>query len=121
MELFARKIGEGSPIYSVSIHSSGSPGTNLGTLTNPSLASTGLEQSVRFTAPGAGIDLDAGETYFVKASGAGRKVFISFTSRNGEDPDGAAGWTIADERGDGSTHSFKMAIYGYELGGRVRT
>ena len=57
--------GSPGPTYSVSIHSNsgGSPGSNLGTLTNPSDLVHSEENS--FTASGQGIDLDADTTYFV--------------------------------------------------------
>ena len=59
------------PAYSVSIHenSSGSPGTSLGTLTNPSSLSTSFGL-VEFTAPEGGIVLAANTTYRVKSLGA---------------------------------------------------
>ena len=102
---------QSAPAYSVSIHenASGSPGTSLGTLTNPrSLSSSWrLEQ---FTAPGSGIVLAANTTYRVKTTGT--QAGIQLTRSGGEDPGGSAGWSIADGSSVGSG-SFRMAIYGY--------
>ena len=85
------------PVFSVSIWSAdadGLPGSNLGTLTNP----TSLAQQLNtFTASGGGIDLDANTTYFVVlevTSVGDRNPTFSVTTSDSEDA--ATGWSIAD-------------------------
>ena len=87
------------PTYSVSIHSNsgGFPGSNLGTLTNPSELVDGEEN--RFTASGEGIDLDADTTYFVvvDVSASGNKgVKTALTSSDTDDSDTAGEGNIGD-------------------------
>ena len=99
---------------SVSIHenSSGSPGTNLGTLTNPSSFPTSLEDR-QFTAPDDGIALSASTTYVVKFDGD--EAVFKVTTLDAEDSGAAAGWSIADSgqlNGNANTIILQMAIYG---------
>ncbi len=115
------------PSYSVSIHSNagGSPGGNLGTLTNPS---GGLvhDEVNRFTASGQGVDLDADTTYFVVvdvSSPGNRSVGTATTSSDTDDADTAGEGNIGDGslyRAYGDTNSWTtsdaplmVAIYGY--------
>ena len=121
-----RHASVAQPTYSVSIHadSSGSPGTSLGTLTNPSsLPSIG--RPVQFTAPGDGIDLARSTTYHVvvDVSTAPGSTEVHRTDSNAEDPGRASGWGIADGshwRNNSSTGAWtastlsrRIAIYGY--------
>ena len=86
----------GTPDYSVSIHSdsSGSPGSSLATLTNPSTLSVGTNS---FTASGDGIKLHAYTTYWVvfdsQTNNAGSMLEVS---ESREDVGAAAGWSIGD-------------------------
>ena len=90
------------PTYSVSIrsNSSGSPGSSIGTLTNPSTLPTGNNQVAQFTASGGGIDLAANTTYFavidVSDLGGGGSVQVGTTTSDAQDSGAAAGWSIAD-------------------------
>ncbi len=108
--------------YSIRIHSvsSNDPGTNLGTL---SFASSTASEAI-WSAPGSGVDLEPGETYFVvwatlDAHGAGD---YKRTESNSEDAGGAAGWSISNDSSwrnsdtvswQTSTSSWKIAIRGY--------
>ena len=116
------------PTYSVHIYSnsSGSPGSSVGTLANPTSLPTGNNQLAQFTASGGGIDLAANTTYFVvidvSDDGAGA-VEISTAGSDAEDSGGAAGWSIGDVdlyRDLGSIgawtsyqYSMKIAVHGY--------
>ena len=116
VELLVSGAAAGPSSYSVSIHSdsSGSPGSSLGTLTNPtSLPSS--HRLVQFTAPGGGIDLTANTTYFVKTAGPSGSAPPHFlaTSSDAEDAGGVAGWSIADSSSFRNSRSFRMAIHGY--------
>ena len=94
VDLELRHTSGAQPTYSVSIHtdSSGSPGTSLGTLTNPSSlpSSFGL---VQFTASGKGLDLAANTTYFVvvDATSGTANTHWRDTQSSAEDADGAGG------------------------------
>ena len=89
------------PTYTVSIYGDGgsAPSGLLSTLANPPSLSTGLNT---FTASGDGIDLAADTTYWVvidvTAGDSNLIVSIDATSFDSEDPNGAAGWSIADDR-----------------------
>ncbi len=117
----------------MSIHSNsgGRPGSNLGTLTNPSelVQSEVPSEENRFTASGQGIDLDADTTYFVvlDVSDPGdRNIGMARTDSSTDDSDTAGEGNI----GDGSLHRayattdpwttaddpFMVAIYGYAKG-----
>ncbi|MDE2754372.1 MAG: fibronectin type III domain-containing protein, partial [Gemmatimonadota bacterium] len=107
-------------IWSTNHGASYKPVTRVGTLTNPSSLSAGLNT---FTASGAGIDLnaDAHYTVVVDASSAGnRQESLVATSSNAEDAGSAADWYISDG-GDVRTGStwvdsswkWKVAIHGY--------
>ncbi len=73
---------------------SNNPDSSLGTLTAPATLSSGTNT---FTAPGAGIDLDANTTYgvFFDVTGDGTGS-VGATNGNAEDSGAAAGWSIAD-------------------------
>ena len=115
-----------SPItYTVSIHSnsSGSPGTSLGTLTNPANFSGTLDQ---FSASGTGIDLAASTTYWVviDVTSGGTGISMETTSSNAEDSGAATGWSIANTgrfRGRDTTvwgnsnNARKIAIHGHAV------
>ena len=122
--------GLSGPTYSVSIHSNagGSPGGNLGTLTNPSelVHSEDLSEENRFTASGQGVDLDADTTYFVVvdvSSPGNRSVRTALTSSDTDDPDTVGEGNIGDSalRRDYATtnpwttwdNPLMVAIYGY--------
>ena len=115
-----------APSYSVKIHtdSSGSPGDEVGTLTNPSSLPATAGGTARFTAAGSGIYLRPNWTYFVvvdvSSPGAGTGA-RPLTQSNAEDSGAAAGWSIGDgrlHRAHGATtwltsdHSLKIAVYG---------
>ena len=74
-----------------SIHSesSGSPGSSLGTLTNPAFTNSNSDQTLTFTS--TGIDLAAGTTYF---------LVIDMSSNRGSSDNGA---TAANLSSDSST------------------
>ncbi|WP_419857168.1 SwmB domain-containing protein [Candidatus Palauibacter irciniicola] len=113
------------PNYAVRIVSdaSNNPGTTvLGTLTNPASLSTG--SSNRFTADGAGIDLNPDTQYWVvldvgsaNSSNFGWRVTASID----EDAGAAAGWrfdaarsrTAASTTWVGADRPYKLAVRGY--------
>ena len=81
-----------------SIHSesSGSPGSSLGTLTNPAFTNSNSDQTLTFTS--TGIDLAAGTTYFLvidMISNRGSSDLRS-TDSNNEDSGALAGWSIGN-------------------------
>ena len=81
-----------------SIHSesSGSPGSSLGTLTNPAFTNSNSDQTLTFTS--TGIDLAAGTTYFLvidMSSNRGSSDLRS-TDSNNEDSGALAGWSIGN-------------------------
>ena len=101
--------------------SSSQPGASLGTLSYGS--ASGFD--VTYTAPGDGIALDAGTTYFavLDFSSSGGTGFYRTTDSNAEDA-GAAGWTLADGSFSKSmsntawtadTKSWKIALHGAAL------
>ena len=91
--------------FTVSIwtESSGSPGTSLGTLTNPTLTATdtGMRDranDVVYEFTTAGIDLAKDTTYFVVVDSANgtSATEIQDTGSDFEDSGGATGWSIAN-------------------------
>ncbi len=92
-----------SSALTASIHtaSGGSPGSSLGTLTNPaSFPASTSDQTLTFTSS-AGIDLEGSATYFLvidmDAGQSSSKVRL--TGSDAEDSGGLAGWSIADGAG----------------------
>ena len=91
-----------APTYTASIHSdsSNSPGTSLGTLSNPGWpSSTG---PALHSAPASGIDLEAETTYWVvfditgNSSSSTTEWLRSQTTSDSEDSGAAPGWSIGD-------------------------
>ncbi|MXY65092.1 MAG: hypothetical protein F4206_15720 [Gammaproteobacteria bacterium] len=115
-------------VYTVTIRSdsSGNPDAVVGTLTNPGSLPTFTSQtgSTGFAAPGDGIDLAAGATYWVVAehiSGASLAVSAIDASPS-QDAGAAAGWSMGiqrwlDNRNNAwSTqvgYTLRIAIHGY--------
>ena len=81
-----------------SIHSesSGSPGSSLGTLTNPAFTNSNSDQTLTFTS--TGIDLAAGTTYFlvIDMSSNRSSSDLRSTDSNNEDSGALAGWSIGN-------------------------
>ncbi|MCY3689285.1 MAG: putative Ig domain-containing protein, partial [Gammaproteobacteria bacterium] len=82
--------------------SNGSPGTQVGTLTVPSI-STGDDVTYTFAASGQGLDLAANTQYWflLDVTGGGGDILastegIATTDSDGEDAGAASGWSIAD-------------------------
>ncbi len=77
----------------------GLPGTELGTLTNPS-STLPQDTSARreHTASGDGIDLAADTTYFVQmdVTASAALHFVRRTTADAEDPGAAPGWSLGD-------------------------
>ena len=126
VEMLIQHTSTTAPAYSVAIHaeSSGSPGSSLGTLTNPASLPATAGGAARYAASGSGILLQANTTYFVvvdvTSPGTGT-VARPLTQSNNEDSGAEAGWSIGDgrlHRAHGastwltSDHSLKMAVYG---------
>ncbi|MDE0496853.1 MAG: fibronectin type III domain-containing protein [Acidimicrobiaceae bacterium] len=91
-----------SSALTASIHaaSGGSPGSSLGTLTNPaSFPASTSDQTLTFTS--AGIDLEAGTTYFLVIDmDAGQSSSrLRLTGSDAEDSGASDGWSIADGAG----------------------
>ena len=92
-----------SSALTASIHaaSGGSPGSSLGTLTNPaSFPASTSDQTLTFTSS-AGIDLEGSATYFLVIDmDAGQSSSrLRLTGSDAEDSGGLAGWSIADGAG----------------------
>ncbi len=92
-----------SSALTASIHaaSGGSPGSSLGTLTNPaSFPASTSDQTLTFTSS-AGIDLEGSATYFLVIDmDAGQSSSrVRLTGSDAEDGGGLAGWSIADGAG----------------------
>ena len=92
-----------SSALTASIHaaSGGSPGSSLGTLTNPaSFPASTSDQTLTFTSS-AGIDLEGSATYFLVIDmDAGQSSSrVRLTGSDAEDSGGLAGWSIADGAG----------------------
>ena len=111
--------------HTIKIHASNSsnrPGASLGTLSYGS--ASGFD--VTYTAPGDGIALDAGTTYFAVLdfiSSQGGTGSYRTTNSDAEDA-GAAGWTLADgsfskhmsvTAWDADVKSWKIALHGAAL------
>ena len=109
--------------HAISIHASNSsnrPGVSLGTLAQAPLSSlTGT-----YTAPGDGIDLDPGTTYFVVLDTVtvSTALAVNVTNSDAEDARAVAGWSLGDRvlwkptantvwRTTGS-NSWQIALYG---------
>ncbi len=123
--LLAAPLGTTEPQYTVSIwssNSSGHPGSNLGTLTNPA----SLVQGTNSFAAATGIDLDAQTTYWVVVDTTAvgdRQSQLRRTVANAEDAGAATGWSIADaglqkHMSDSWTedelgHSTQFAVHGH--------
>ena len=95
--------GFSSSALTASIHaaSGGSPGSSLGTLTNPaSFPASTSDQTLTFTSS-AGIDLEGSATYFLVIDmDAGQSSSrVRLTGSDAEDGGGLAGWSIADGAG----------------------
>ena len=115
----------GCPDLAVTIqnNSGGSPGTVVGTLTNPdNCEQTAGDHTLTFTAPGEGLELAANAAYFIvfKAdSSASEQIVI--TNSGAEDAGGASGWSIGNNRlfglfgggwGTSSNSAYKIAVKG---------
>ena len=92
-----------SSALTASIHaaSGGSPGSSLGTLTNPaSFPASTSDQTLTFTSS-AGIDLEGSTTYFLVIDmDAGQSSSrVRLTGSDAEDSGALAGWSIADGAG----------------------
>lgn len=123
--IFEAVAGTGPSItVSIRADSAGSPGSSVGTLTNPASFSNG---SLTFSASGGGIDLNSGTTYWLVydsegSSGGSNTRFITHTTSGAENVT-AAGWSIGDSgsfRGATTTGSWtstaavlRIAIQGY--------
>ena len=120
---------EYATVFTVSVHSnsSGVPGANLGTLSNP--ASLSRDGVYAFTT--RGIALAASTTYFVVIDRVGvvdlnDQLTIKNTSSNAEDAPKASGWSIGNDslyrnwNSSGSWTSFvdskKIRVKGYNPG-----
>ena len=83
---------------SIYTESSGSPGSSLGTLTNPAFTNSSSDQVLTFTS--TGIDLSANTTYFlvidVSDSRAVASGGLDITASDNEDSGNLAGWSIGD-------------------------
>ena len=112
-------------VYIVTIRSdsSGAPGGIVGTLTNPASLPTSTLQtgSTGFAAPGGGIDLAAGATYWVVAEHiSGASLGISLIGASPiQDAGAAAGWSMGIYKrfnNAWNTHvgnTLRIAIHGY--------
>ena len=125
-----------NPAYTVKIHSDSStcapasltscPGSEVGTLTNPS-SPPNTAEFVTYDAPTGGVDLNANTTYWLvrDITGSGSNRWRWYRDESGDDDDDtAAGWSIADNslvRGWGQniwdTRSYTLifAVYGIEV------
>ena len=120
------------PTYAVRIHadSSGGPGSKLGTLTNPAELLSAID-TVRFKAPGGGINLASGTTYWVVMDANHPfDIGTQTTPSDAEDGGAASGWSIANafhsrpaaSRGawtSDSSATMKVDIFGYARGSRL--
>ena len=99
VDIRVRHTAGNIPPYTVSIRrdSSGSPGTILGTLTNPASLPSSFA-NVRYTAPAGGIDLDANTKYWlvIDVTVGWNPTQVSLTNSDAEDTGAAAGWSIAN-------------------------
>ncbi|MCY3963834.1 MAG: fibronectin type III domain-containing protein [Acidobacteria bacterium] len=124
VDLRMQRVGGTLPAYSMTIQSdsSGSPGTIVGTLTNPALPTS--FGTVQFTSA-SGIDLAAGTTYHIVIDVSGNPTTdTAFRTTASTLENGAAGWSAADAALGRSWNSvgswivqayvIQFAIYGYE-------
>ena len=97
-------LGSSTIAAGVYTDSSGSPGSSVGTLTNPSFADSSTPQQLSFTT--TGIELAANTTYFVvfDLSAANAASSMRAIGHGSEDAGAAAGWSIADTHLD-RTHN----------------
>ena len=101
VEIEFGRLDAGFP-FSVSIrtNASGSPGTVVGTLANPSYTAFTTDTVLKFTAAGDGIALAASTSYFLvlDVTGDSGSNFATWrvTTSMSEDSGGASGWSIAD-------------------------
>ena len=103
-DIFFTEIADGQiwsrSTVTIRSDSSGSPGTVLATLTDPSKTTATSHESLTFTAPGQGVDLDPNTKYWLvvdytaQASGNNR---ISNVPGDGEDAGAASGWSIRNQ------------------------
>ena len=117
--------------YTVSIHadSSGEPGSNLGTLTNPASWPTPYD-NVRFSASGSGIDLAANTIYWVVLDTTDDSPHYSIhaTTSGNTDSGAATGWSTGSSLvrqwdmvawgtvrfdPDPETYFHRFAVYGH--------
>ena len=117
-----------SSSLTASIHtaSGGSPGSSLGTLTNPAFTNSGSDQVLTFTS--TGIDLSANTTYFllVDMSSSEAGSSLRTTPSDNEDSGHLVGWSIGDTvsfRGWNSTGAWTAdpSSLKFSLGGIVKT
>ncbi len=100
-DIFFTEIADGQiwsrSTVTIRSDSSGSPGTVLATLTDPSKTTATSFESLTFTAPGQGVDLEPNTQYWLvldytaNASGNNR---VSNTQSDAEDAGAASGWSI---------------------------
>ena len=95
---FASINNLGSSSLTASIHSEsgGSPGSSLGTLTNPAFTNSSSDQVLTFTS--AGIDLSANTTYFLVIDMTANRSLsnLETTDTDNEDSGALAGWSIGN-------------------------
>ena len=95
---FASINNLGSSSLTASIHSEsgGSPGSSLGTLTNPAFTNSSSDQTLTFTS--AGIDLSANTTYFLVIDMTANRSLsnLETTDTDNEDSGALAGWSIGN-------------------------
>ena len=102
--------------------SSGNPGSDLCTLTNPTIAANAVNT---FTAPTSCPILAANTTYFFvleRSDASGNSIGVSVTSSGNEDSTPATGWSISNDRhystgswGDTSGESYLIEVKGVEV------
>ena len=83
--------------------SSGDPGSDLCTLTNPTIAANAVNT---FTAPTSCPILAANTTYFFvleRSDASGNSIGVNLTSSGNQDSTPATGWSISDDRHQGSS------------------
>ena len=101
VEIEFNRLDAGIP-FSVSIrtNASGSPGTLVGTLPNPSYTAFTTDTVLTFSAGGDGIALAANTAYFLVLDVTGDTgsnfAYWQVTTSMSEDSGGASGWSIAD-------------------------
>ena len=84
--------------------SSGNPGSDLCTLTNPTIAANAVNT---FTAPTSCPILAANTTYFFvleRSDASGNSIGVNLTSSGNQDSTPATGWSISDDRHPGIEH-----------------